>query len=440
MGISRGALAVVLGLLSTSAGLAQDDGKYLFTIYSYPPGAGIYISDLEYLGLTGEPVRLRNQSYKLTLRLAAHKKTQINVDGENIKVDGRYPRSGAVVLEPDNFSQYLLDTLKYRRGFVAGALLVTVAGGAAAVGHARRSRTIRKREDDLRILTMSLPDGQSSEQRSLILQQVGGYRVLSLLGRGGMAEVYTAVPSDSLELKNAVAIKVMNRELRDDPHEMERFRRETTLCGELVHPGIVELIASGEQDGRFYMVMELVEGQELRKLLPELKGNWKRIGGILSQLFQAVDYAHTRGIAHRDLKPENVMITSQERVKVMDFGLGRAVDSKTLTQVGATLGTPRYIAPEAVSGAYADDRADQYSLGVMAFEMIVGRLPFDGDDILYLLYSHANLAPPSPSELANLPKAIDEVLLKMLSKDPRHRFRSVEEARVELLAAMETLA
>jgi serine/threonine-protein kinase len=335
--------------------------------------------------------------------------------------------------------QALLDNWQYRP-WIHRTILALLAG-AIGVGWAvgRRLKTARANEEKLTTLT-TLAMEPGAEQRSLIMQQIGNYRVVSLLGKGGMAEVYTAVPADTLAMSAAVAVKVMNRELRDDPSWMERFLREIGLCGQLVHPGIVELISHGEhQDGRFYMVMELIDGQELRKLLPELHGQWERIGEVLSQLMQAVDYAHQRGIYHRDLKPENIMITTHGRVKVMDFGLGRAVDSQTLTAKGAAMGTPRYIAPEAVAGEGADDRADQYSLGVIAYEMIVGRLPFEGDEVLYLLYSHAHLPPPPPSEVAGLPRRIDDVLLKMLSKLPRDRYRSVEEARTELLGALATL-
>jgi serine/threonine protein kinase len=280
-----------------------------------------------------------------------------------------------------------------------------------------------------------------SGQRSLILQQIGNYRVLSMLGEGGMAEVYSAVPIETMDIKAAVAIKVINKESREKGASMDRFQREIEVSQGLNHPGIVEVKEWGWHGDRLYLAMELVEGQELRELLPDIRRDWGKIGDILSQLMVAVNFAHQQGVYHRDLKPENVMITSDGKVKVMDFGLAKTIDSKTLTKTGTCMGTPKYIAPEAISGKDVDDRADQYTLGVMAYEMIVGQVPFDGDEVFHLLYSHAALPPPPPSMVVEgMPQAIDDVLLRMLSKIPEERYRDVEEARVELLKALQAVS
>ena len=188
---------------------------------------------------------------------------------------------------------------------------------------------------------------------------------------------------------------------------------------------------------RLYLVMEMVEGVQLRKVVPELAADRTRAMNLLAQLMDAVNYAHQRGVAHRDLKPENVMLTKSGRIKVMDFGLARAIDSQTLTQVGSTMGTPKYMAPEMVASASADDRADQYALGIMAYEILTGRLPFDSDEVLYLLYCHANQQPPAPSSVCpDLDEEVDRVLLRMLSKTPRERFRDVEAAKLALQKAL----
>ncbi len=415
------------------------EDKARLTIHTFPSGAKVIapFGTGEDLGLTGGDNKIAltiGPPHVLTLRLEGYQDRDITVVGGDIR-RGRYPADGVVWLEANSWWQRLWDQLRYRPWLL---LLALGPLGAAAYGR-RQSRLRQEQEEQFKTLVDSGADPEQ-ERRSLILQQIGEYRVVSLLGKGGMAEVYTAVPADTLDMSAAVAVKVMNQEMREQPDWVARFEREIVVSQQLVHPGIVEVRDWGWHGERLYLIMELIEGRELRKLLPELKGDWGRLGDILSQLFLAVDYAHHRGIYHRDLKPENIMVSKAERVKVMDFGLARAVDSSTLTQAGSAMGTPRYIAPEAVSGSTADDRADQYSLGVIAYEMIAGQAPFESDEILYLLYAHAHLPPPPPSTVvADLPQAVDDVLLKMLSKDPRDRYRDVEEARVELLGSLKGL-
>ena len=333
-------------------------------------------------------------------------------------------------LVPLTLGQTFRDQLRYRLPFWMGL------GGLAALLALAGRQLMKARRRQVILESFQPTEG---EHASLIMEKVGDYRVVSTLGQGGMAEVYLAVPNGSLDMSQAVAIKVMSRWLRDRPDLVERFEREIQLSGQLVHPGIVEMRDWGWAGERLYLVMEYIEGTELRKLLPDLKGDRQRIADLLSQLMQAVDFAHRRGVAHRDLKPENVMITTSGRVKVMDFGLARAVDSKTLTDVGAALGTPKYIAPETISGFGAGAAADQYTLGVVAFELLAGRAPFEGDAVPFLLYSHSNLDPPAPCSLnPDLPRRVDAVLARMMAKNPRDRYESVEEARVELLSALES--
>lgn len=420
--------ALVLGLLIALASLHAEAKELPLTILSDPPKAQIWEGD-QFVGVTGEPVNLSQDPHQLTLKLPNHQDVDVSLTGADID-DGVYPKAGPLKLPPLGAAQALRDLLAYhpwRVGVVLGLLGLTVG----LVRHGSRMKQRQNALDRLR----GGNDEEGSEQRSLIMETLGDYRVVSSLGRGGMAEVYLAVPEASLDPSQGVAIKVLNREMRDRPDLVERFEREVMISQELTHPGIVGVKGHGWHNGRLYLIMELVEGKELRELLPTLDP--ARIPDILSQLMQAVDFAHGRGIFHRDLKPENVMVTSTGRVKVMDFGLGRAVDSQTLTQAGSAMGTPRYIAPETVASAAGEDAADQYSLGVMAFEMLVGRPPFESDEVLYLLYCHGNVEPPRPSSLAPyLSPEIDEVLLRMLEKDPRARFRTVEEARARLLGAL----
>lgn len=399
------------------------DGQAGFVIETFPPGAEIRDYGAKYLGRSGEPIALSPGNHSLTLKLEGHAGTNLTLSGNDVS-KGRYPERGSLALQPTSLSQAARNWLVYRWHYLlaaTGLLWFAVKG-------LRQQRQLRRYQ---RVLG-DMVDASEVGSRSLVMQQVGGYRVLSHLGKGGMADVYTGVPQDSLDTDSAVAIKVMNSELRDQPEFVERFQREIVVSQGLAHPGIVETLEWGWHGDRLYLAMELVEGQQLRKLLPELLGDRKRSLDLLSQLMQAVDYAHQRGVYHRDLKPENVMVTSTGRIKVMDFGLARAVDSRTLTQPGTTMGSPKYMAPEMITGQGGDDRADQYALGVMAYEILTGQLPFVSDEALYLLYCHATLDPPAPG----LGQAVDTVLLRMLRKGPRDRYRDVEEARAALLEAL----
>lgn len=400
-------------------------------IRTYPPGARVLVADLQYVGLTGQPLTsLEPGTYSLTLRLENHEPLNVTVSGNDF-AKGVYPPSGVLELTATTWTQAAKNLVRYKPAVVLGTIItLLLLGLGGRVASRRHKRQV--------FLESFSPPVEGS--RSLVMETVGGYRVVDSLGEGGMAEVYLAVPNDSLDMEKSVAIKVMAPWLRDRPEFVERFEREIKVCSRLAHPGIVETLDWGWKGERLYMVMEHIPGQLLSEKLPELVGDWSRLRETLSQLMQAVDYAHQQGVAHRDLKPENVMLTPDWRVKVMDFGLARAVDSKTLTDFGAALGTPKYIAPESIVGKGADERADQYTLGVMAYEMLVGRLPFLGEAVPMLLYSHGNLEPPKPTSLApHLPPEVDSVLSRMMAKAPRDRYRTVEEARVALLAALEPL-
>ena len=424
-----------LGALFTCLALtliAAADGRGNFVIETFPPGAQIFDYGAKYLGRSGEPISLTPGNHTLTLRLENHEDKSFTLGGLDIG-KGRYPESGSLALRPLTFRQSIENALRYRWQLILPGILMLALAVALAV---RYSRRLKRHES----LLESLVDHGQIESSSMIAHLIGSYRVLSHLGKGGMADVYLGVPKDSLDTKAAVAIKVINRDLRDQSEFVDRFQREIVVSQGLAHSGIVEVIEWGWHGDRLYLVMELVEGRQLREVLPELTDDLIRATDLLSQLMQAVEYAHQRGVAHRDLKPENVMVTPGGRIKVMDFGLARAVDSRTLTQVGSTLGTPKYMAPEMISASSGDDRADQYSLGVMAYEILAGRLPFDSDELLFLLYCHANQEPPVPSSVRpSLNEAVDEVLMRMLRKGPRERYRDVEEARMALLKALQTV-
>jgi serine/threonine protein kinase len=271
------------------------------------------------------------------------------------------------------------------------------------------------------------------------------YRVVRKLGEGGMGVVYQAVHE---ALRKPVAIKLLAPAGRIDKEAIARFEREAIAAANLRHTNIAEATDFGRlPDGALYLVMEYVEGTTLRRLLREHgKLAPERALGILQQVAAALATAHARDVVHRDLKPENVIVVSvpgaADVVKVIDFGIAKirnatfGAGSAALTKAGTVFGTPEYMAPEQVMGQAADARADQYALGVLAFELFTGKPPFAADDMGQLMMMHVGAPIPSSRERTPaLPAAADAVLTKMLGKLPEERFASVGEAISELVAA-----
>ena len=261
----------------------------------------------------------------------------------------------------------------------------------------------------------------------------GRYRLEHLLARGGMAEVWQA--RDSL-LDRPVAVKAPLAHLRSRPEFMARFRREAVASAKLNHPNVVAVYDTGSDDDLgAYIVMELVPGRSLRQLMQgEEPLPVDRAVAIAAQVATALGFAHTHGVIHRDVKPANVLITPPDRVKVVDFGIAKAVQSDDLTQTDVTLGTARYLSPEQVDGRPPDARSDIYALGVVMFEMLCGHPPFDADTDLALALKHLTDEPPLPSlSRPSVPAWLEGVILTALAKSPDDRYQSAAELRQALL-------
>jgi serine/threonine-protein kinase len=269
---------------------------------------------------------------------------------------------------------------------------------------------------------------------------VGGrYELGELLGRGGMAEVRRAVDQ---RLGRSVAVKQLRADLAVDPTFQARFRREAQSAAGLNHPTIVAVYDTGEEVDPLsgvsipYIVMELVEGQTLRdvlkdgrKILPE------RALELTQGVLDALSYSHKAGIVHRDIKPANVMLTQSGGVKVMDFGIARAVadTSATMTQTAAVIGTAQYLSPEQARGETVDARSDLYSAGCLLYELLVGRPPFVGDSPVSVAYQHVREAPLPPSQLdPEIGPEIDAVVLKALAKDRADRYQSARDMKADI--------
>ncbi|MEU1819506.1 Stk1 family PASTA domain-containing Ser/Thr kinase [Streptomyces roseifaciens] len=270
----------------------------------------------------------------------------------------------------------------------------------------------------------------------------GRYELGSVLGRGGMAEVYLA---HDTRLGRTVAVKTLRVDLARDPSFQARFRREAQSAASLNHPSIVAVYDTGEDyvDGVSipYIVMEYVDGSTLRellhsgrKLLPER--SLEMTIGVL----QALEYSHRAGIVHRDIKPANVMLTRTGQVKVMDFGIARAMGDSgmTMTQTAAVIGTAQYLSPEQAKGEQVDARSDLYSTGCLLYELLAVRPPFIGDSPVAVAYQHVREEPNPPSvHDPEITPEMDAIVLKALAKDPDYRYQSADEMRADIEAALE---
>ncbi len=248
------------------------------------------------------------------------------------------------------------------------------------------------------------------------------YRILSRVGEGGMAEVYRA--RDSV-LNRIVAIKVLRPQFASDEEFVERFRREAQAAASLSHPNIVSIYDVGQDGDRYYIVMEYVSGRSLKDVirehgsLPPEKAAW-----IALQILAALEHAHENNIVHRDIKPHNILVTADGRVKVTDFGIARATSTSALTETGTIIGTVNYFSPEQAKGDTVGVGSDIYSLGIVLYEMLTGRVPFRGDTPISIALQHLQSVAIPPSELKpGVPKDLDRIVMKALEKDASRRYQ-----------------
>ncbi|HEX2143027.1 MAG TPA: Stk1 family PASTA domain-containing Ser/Thr kinase, partial [Glycomyces sp.] len=264
----------------------------------------------------------------------------------------------------------------------------------------------------------------------------GRYEIGEVVGYGGMAEVHRG---RDLRLGRDVAVKLLRADLSRDESFLIRFQREAQNSASLNHPNIVAVFDTGEEAGIPYMVMEFVNGRTLKEvLIAEGRFDAPVACDIVADMCAALDFSHKHHIIHRDVKPGNVMLSDTNQVKVMDFGIARALASgqATMTQTSAVIGTAQYLSPEQARGETVDARSDVYAVGCVLYELLVGHPPFTGDNPVSVAYQHVREEARPPSELnPNVPASVDAVIMKALAKNPENRYHSAGEMREDLIRA-----
>lgn len=257
-------------------------------------------------------------------------------------------------------------------------------------------------------------------------QQIDSYRIESLVARSGMATIYRAV--DTRDGK-VVALKIPHPDMEADPVLYDRFQREATIGEKLNHPGVMRVFGD-EKRSRVYMVMEWCEGRLLRSILDEGRISHEHALHIAIKLLEALDYIHANGVVHRDLKPENIMVDANDNIKLIDFGIAGDAAARRLTyaKITTALGSPNYISPEQVKGKRGDGRTDIYTMGVILYEMLTGKIPFKGSNPMQVINDRLLNYPTPPSVLEpSISPQLQEVIYRAIERDPANRYRRANE-------------
>jgi serine/threonine protein kinase len=400
-------------------------------IVSQPPGAITYIDD-EPIGATDPQT---GRLVKSGLAPGRHKVRLTRAGHEDAVRDVEVPRGGAAAV-----NAALTPIPAASAGAPAG--LVALAVGAIGIvllfawialrrpdgsgSPGRPTPRSRGHADDASTPSSISPGARNDERGQ---EWFGEYRLLELLGKGGMASVYKAERRGELS-----ALKRPLASLLDDPQFRERFLREAELGRALNHPNIVRILERGDVGRVPYFTMELLAGETLQAFTAERGAASPRAAAVIAvQVAEALDFAHSKGVVHRDLKPSNVMLLPDGTAKVMDFGIARARRFEGMTATAAFLGTPEYVAPEMIDGRGTEPRSDLYGLGLIFYELLTGRPAFSGDSAYAILKKHCSEDPPPPSSLKRgVPPALEAIVLRLLRKDPDDRPASAEELVVAL--------
>ncbi|QNQ80272.1 Stk1 family PASTA domain-containing Ser/Thr kinase [Lactobacillus sp. PV034] len=264
----------------------------------------------------------------------------------------------------------------------------------------------------------------------------GRYKILALLGEGGMANVYLA---EDIILKRKVAVKILRLDLQKDPKTVERFKREARATSELSHPNIVSILDVGIDHNRQYIVMEYVDGPDLEQYIQ--KNNpipLQKVIRIMDQILAAMTLAHKHHVIHRDLKPQNILMDKNGNIKIVDFGIAVALNQSTMSQTNTAIGSVHYMSPEQARGSRATMQSDIYSLGIILYELLMGQVPFGGENAVAVALKHFQETTPSlRKQNPQIPQALENVVFKATAKDPRDRYQSVMQMKQDLDSSLD---
>ena len=257
------------------------------------------------------------------------------------------------------------------------------------------------------------------------------YQIIKTIGEGGMANVYLAY--DTILDRN-VAVKVLRGDLATDEKFVRRFQREALSASSLSHPNIVEVYDVGEDNGSYYIVMEYIEGKQLKQLLKKRgKLTVSEVVDIMMQVTDGMSVAHDAYIIHRDIKPQNIMIEDNGMVKITDFGIAMAMNSTQMTQTNSVMGSVHYLPPEQANGKTATLQSDIYSMGILMYELLTGTLPYKGDNAVEIALKHLKETFPSIREiLPELPQSVENIIIRTTAKNPKNRYKDAREMHSDL--------
>lgn len=425
----------LLSIVGSCAGAEEHELKDV-TFYTWPPGADIYRNDKGigyYIGKTNRKITLDLADFKgqssipFEFRHKDYKNRVDKIDCFYFQNRDRYPEND--VIRMTGKIPFIMDAkyflLVYKGYSIIFATFIFALIFFVILPKSRKIKTALDRAAKWEAIRTKMGDDDPH-----IGLKLGEYRLIEKLGAGGMGAVYKAVPDETLSEKESVAIKFMKPEVTEDEEFVHRFRREVQVTSKLDHPSILRIINWGEEDKRMYMVMELMKGSTLKGKMVKGGMSINRFREYYFPVLDALEYAHGKDIIHRDIKPDNIMLTQNGRVKVMDFGLAKGNQYSTITVSGSAIGTPAYMAPEQITGKPQDPRSDQYSLGVLAWEMLAGRRPFDDESTINIILKHLSEKPPSLKEARpDLPDGFNAIVMKMLEKEPDQRYKTLGEVK-----------
>jgi predicted Ser/Thr protein kinase len=366
------------------------------------------------LGRADEALELK-PGQKLLLERAGWKPLEYTLPvelGESIPAD-------PIELEPDPAQKNAVLFYSFKQNWWKAAIpLVFLIG----LGVAWKRKPGLDREAALSAL-----QDEILERGPLTMHTLGSHRLLEPINEGGMAVVYRAVPEDTLDPAEALAVKVLKRIHGDDASYVKRWKREAQITSGLKHPNLVQVHGAGEDDGVQYIAMELLEGTSLGSLVRPGGIPWRDAVGYVLPVLSALEVVHASDVIHRDINPENIVLTQDNEVRVIDFGIARGEEFTRATKTGVVMGTVEYLAPEQLTGQL-DPATDQYAVGVVLYELLLGQPPFLGEQ-MDVIMAHIGRQPPGLRDAnSELPEELETVILRMLSKNPKERFANVVEA------------